>query len=88
MELPMKTNVKHLNPHYTHEGAISINKGHLAELRRSVMSCMLFENSYYEDGVSTSDRIASLVKKVSFEDAANIAIEARKKIGKTATKSK
>jgi hypothetical protein len=63
----------------THEGAISIKTSAEMELRRSVMSCMLWESSFYESGVSIVDRIKSLVGKVPFEVAANIAIEAREK---------
>lgn len=50
------------------------------ELRRSVLSCMLFEDTFYETGADASARIAELVKKVGFEKTAVIAIEAREKM--------
>lgn len=49
------------------------------QLRRSVMACMLWEDAFYEDGVSVVDRIADLVTKVDPEKVAEIAIEAREK---------
>lgn len=39
----MKTNVKAASPHRTHEGAVSPVVTAEFELRRTVMSCLLFE---------------------------------------------
>lgn len=77
----MRSNVKHsaVNTSTTHEGALSIHVSKEMELRRAVMSCMLWEDSFYESGVSVADRICALVKQVPFEKAAEIAIEAREK---------
>ena len=75
----MKTNLKFQHTERTHEGAISIPKGATAELRRTVMACMLFEDQFYESGIDSSIRMAALIKQVSFEDAAKIAIDAREK---------
>lgn len=75
----MKTNVKVYE--VTHEGVESKARLTTAqELRRAVMACLLFEDSFYESGVDIAARISDLVHKVSFEDAANIAIEAREKM--------
>ena len=75
----MKTNVKFQNAPRTHEGAISINVSAAKELRRTVMANMLFEASFYESGVDAATRMVDLIKRVSFADAAQIAIDAREK---------
>jgi len=62
---------------HTHEGATAKHVGAVDQLRRSVMSCLLWEREFYESGASIADRIASLVKEVPATDAMNIAIEAR-----------
>lgn len=67
-------------PEFTHGGAKvhKINKA--LELKRSVMSTLLWEDQFYEDGVSISDRIASLIPDVAPAIVAEIAIEAREKM--------
>ena len=76
----MKTNIKNTPKNFTHEGAVAKNITAVQALRRSVMCCMLWENSFYESGVTIADRIADLVSRVSAESAAEIAIEAREKM--------
>lgn len=61
----------------THEGAKARAFGPEQELRRALMSCMLWEDQFYEDGVSIAERIGALVPKVKPETVAAIAIEAR-----------
>lgn len=61
----------------THEGAPARRISDAAELRRTVMACLLWEDSFYEDGKSVADRIAALVPKVDPLAVAQIAIEAR-----------
>lgn len=63
---------------YTHEGAKAKNIGAEAQLRRSVMSCLLWEREFYEDGEHIADRIARLVGEVPANVASGIAVEARK----------
>jgi hypothetical protein len=46
-------------------------------LKRSVLSCMLWEDNFYEDGQSVADRISDLVAKVDPKEVANLAIQAR-----------
>lgn len=75
----MRTNVSQKPTERTHEGATSISVSPIKQLRRSLMACMLFEDTFYEDGESVADRIRSLVQKVKFEDAAQAAIDAREK---------
>jgi hypothetical protein len=58
----MKTNVKNTpKPVRTHEGAVAKRITPVQELRRSVMACMLWENSFYESGKTIADRIEELV---------------------------
>jgi len=71
------TNTKVRNTRKTHEGgAASIIKP-LEELKRSVMSCLLWEDTFYEDGVSIADRVKDLVGKVSKEEARQILYDAK-----------
>lgn len=46
-------------------------------LRRSVLSCLLWENTFYEDGAEIGARIADLATKVGTAELASLAIEAR-----------
>ena len=74
----MRTNVKpHYIPARTHEGAVAQHINNEASLRRTLMTCLLWEDSFYEDRVSTASRIASLTLGVKPEVAANLARQAR-----------
>ncbi len=75
----MKTNTRPAAIH-THEGAKAVKISPVDQLRRSVMSCFLWEGEFYEDGESIAARIAGLVPKVGFDALAAIAIEAREKM--------
>jgi 60 kDa SS-A/Ro ribonucleoprotein len=48
----------------THEGAKTFSQDAETELRRTVCACLLWEDSFYESGVSIADRISSLVSKI------------------------
>ena len=72
----MRTNVKP-TPIHTHEGAVAQHISSLAQLRRSVMSCLLWESEFYEDGESIADRIKMLVPACDPAKVAALAIEAR-----------
>lgn len=72
----MKTNIK-LPPKVNYEGARIGRITPEQELRRTVLSCLLFEDQFYEDGVSIADRIAGLVPKVNPKTVAEIASSAR-----------
>jgi len=61
----------------THEGAVAKHITPEFELRRAVMSCMLWENSFYESGESIAIRIERLVAQVNSDTVAQIAKEAR-----------
>lgn len=64
----------------THEGAPAARIGRAAQLRRSVMACLLWEDEFYEDGASIAGRIAEGVAQVTLEQAAEIAVEARERM--------
>lgn len=76
-----KTNVKsHVSDGpTTHEAARAYSISHEQELRRSVMACLLWEDTFYEGGVSITDRIKDLVSRVPATVAAQVAIDARTK---------
>lgn len=61
----------------THEGAISPRVDAVRQLRRSLMSCMLWEDSFYENGESIADRIKSATLAVKPEIAFELACIAR-----------
>ncbi|MFT4074472.1 MAG: TROVE domain-containing protein [Asticcacaulis sp.] len=63
----------------THQGAPAVAISAEQALRRSVLSCLLWENEFYEDGQSIADRIAALAADVAPETVAALAIEAREK---------
>ena len=61
----------------THEGAKGRAFAPEQQLRRALMNCMLWEDQFYEDGVSIAERIGALVPQVDAEKVAAMAIEAR-----------
>ena len=65
----------------THEGAEAFEPlTDEQRLRRSVLSCMLWEDEFYEDGEAISARIGDVAARVDPEVLAKIAIEARTKM--------
>jgi 60 kDa SS-A/Ro ribonucleoprotein len=73
-----KMNVwKRMFPARTHEGAVAQTVGAKAELRRSVLTCLLWEDTFYEKGSGIAARIAELVRENKPEDVAKLAREAR-----------
>ena len=76
----MRTNTKATNRIRTHEGAVTAPQNDLQKLRRSTMSCMLFEGEFYEDGQTIASRITDLASRVSASDVAALAIEARERM--------
>lgn len=75
----MKTNIAS-PPIRTHEGAVAKNINAEQQLRRSVMSCMLFEGEFYESGEEIAKRIGDTIKQVRPEAVAAMAVEAREKM--------
>jgi len=77
----MKTNVARSVPQIqTHEGGRAARITPEQELRRTVMACLLWEDNFYEDGVSVAQRISALVETVGAEAVRKIAIEAREQM--------
>lgn len=76
----MKTNSPIRSNLHTHEGAPAEIVDAEQMLRRSLMSCLLWEKEFYEDGKKISDRIAELVPHVEPLKAAAMAIEARERM--------
>ena len=64
----------------THEGAPARALTPEQALRRSVMACLLWEDQFYEDGVSIAERIAALVPKVAPAAVAALAVAARRQM--------
>src|SRR5689334_20569050 len=64
----------------THEGAPARSISSKLQLRRAVLACMLWEGQFYESGVKIAARIAELVAKVTPEQVAALAIEARERM--------
>lgn len=75
----MKLNVKSLFG-TTHEGAPAPPLSAEQRLRRSVAACLLWEDQFYEGGVSIAERIADLVPAVEAEKVAALAVEARERM--------
>ncbi len=75
----MKTNVLEKKPvKTTYEGATAFQHNKpIADLRRSVLSCLLWEEEFYESGTSITDRIQILAAQCKPEDVASLAVEAR-----------
>src|SRR5271163_2763048 len=61
----------------THEGAVAQRVDAKRELRRSVLTCLLWEDAFYEKGNDIAKRIAELVAASKPEDVAALAREAR-----------
>ena len=65
-------------PIFTHEGATAKKINPLLQLKRSVLSCLLWEDTFYESGKSVVDRIKELVPQCPPHFVAQLAIHARK----------
>jgi 60 kDa SS-A/Ro ribonucleoprotein len=76
----MKLNIlklSHLARPRTHEGAPAVAITPEQALRRSVLARMLWENEFYESGVTIAARIRELVPQVEPARVAALAVEAR-----------
>ena len=67
-------------PLRTHEGGPAIVLTEEQALRRAVLSCMLWEKEFYEDGAEIAGRIGALVPRVAAEKVAALAVEARERM--------
>lgn len=75
----MRFNIFSKRPDVTHEGAPAVVLTAEQKLRRSVLSCLLWEGEFYEDGEAIADRIAALAAQVEPQTLADLAVEARER---------
>lgn len=61
----------------THAGGMTRSLPPLAELRRAVLACLLFEDTFYESGQDIAARIHALAAQCSPQEVADLAVEAR-----------
>lgn len=74
----MQTNRKSVEvPIHTHGGGRAVPISNTQQLRRSVLSCLLWEDEFYEGGQAIGKRIAELVQQVPAHEVLQLAIEAR-----------
>jgi 60 kDa SS-A/Ro ribonucleoprotein len=74
----MRTNVVlKTAPVFTAEGARATKTDAFHELKRSVMTCLLWEDAFYRSGSDIAKRIVELIPKVKPEQVAVLACEAR-----------
>lgn len=73
----MRQNARAVNRNRTHEGAVASPINNQQKLERSVMSCMLWEDTFYEDGQSIADRITQYADQAPAQAVADLAIRAR-----------
>jgi hypothetical protein len=74
----MRTNTRVRKTVQTHGGAPAFpHLTPLQQLRRSVLSCLLWESEFYESGQDIGERIAELAEQVGAEELAQLAVEAR-----------
>jgi hypothetical protein len=75
-----KMNVwKRMFPARTHEGAVAQKVDAKSELRRTVLTCLLWEDTFYEKGNDIAKRLAALAAENKAEVVAALAREARDK---------
>src|SRR5215470_5426695 len=76
--LAMRTNIRAVSRTRTHEGGPAVpTSSPLAQLRRSVLSCLLWEREFYEDGQAIADRVRDAAAQVTIEQLAALSVEAR-----------
>jgi hypothetical protein len=78
-EHKMKTNIKaQVSPKFTHEGGrAELHTSSLEDLKRTVSTCMLWEDTFYEEGNEIAERVVKLCEIVKAEDLAALAIGTR-----------
>lgn len=65
---------------FTHEGAVAQKIAPLRELRRTVLTCLLWEDTFYEAGTEIAARLSELVRANRPEEVAAVAVEAREQM--------
>lgn len=76
-QLPPQGGIQPSNTQRTHEGAPAAHISPEQALRRSVCSCLLWENEFYESGQEIGARIAGLAAQVAPKTLADLAYDAR-----------
>lgn len=69
-----------LPPIQTHEGGPARHITPLQELRRSALSALLFEDTFYEKGGKQAERVAALVATCAPDAVARLAVECRSRM--------
>jgi len=72
-----RVNIKTQSQVKTFEGGRAVNLSPEKELTRAVMTCLLFENTFYEKGSDMAERIKELCQKVKPEFISELAIKTR-----------
>lgn len=72
-----RTNIPVISTERTHEGGSVARLSAEQELSRSVLACLLWERTFYEEGTDIAERIIALCDKVAPEFVAELAIKAR-----------
>lgn len=65
---------------FTHEGGKARRLTPTQQLRRALMNCLLWEDQFYDNGMTIAERIAKLVPDVAPEACAEMAIAAREQM--------
>lgn len=73
----MKVNTR--NDIRTHEGGKSVEINACERLKRTVLACLLFEDNFYEDGMSVVDRIKELCTQCTPKQILDVAVIAAEK---------
>ena len=68
------------SPPVTHERGPAHTTDSGRQLRRSVLTCLLWEDTFYETGAEIANRIAELVPQVEPQEVADLATEARDRL--------
>jgi hypothetical protein len=76
----MRINVPPINTRRTHEGGVASAIKPLHALRRSCLTSLLWEQTFYESGQHHTARVAELVKVCDPVDVAALAVEARSRM--------
>lgn len=64
----------------THEGGAAVREGNLKQLRRTLSTCLLFEDTFYEGGASIANRLVEQAKTVSPSELMDEVIRAKEQL--------
>ena len=72
-----KLNVKAQTKNRTYEGAASVPLSSIKELERTILTCLLWEDNFYERGEDVASRVKRLVKESPSLAVIDLAVKAR-----------